>query len=581
MSSHLPKIIRRRSLNQASTDPAWSAILRRIYAGRGIYHHEELDYSLRHLTPYQSLYTIDVAVELLATALYKQQRFLIVADFDADGATSCAVAVRGLRLLGAHQVDYLVPDRFKHGYGLSPEIVALAAQFQPDILITVDNGISSVQGVAAAKALGIKVVITDHHLAGKILPAADAIINPNQPGDTFPSKNLAGVGVIFYLLLALRSRLRTDDWFTRQHIPEPNLAQLLDLVALGTVADVVKLDKLNRILVEQGLRRIRQGQCCAGINALIQVAKRDQTTLPASDLGFYLGPRINAAGRIEHMTWGIQCLLADEPGHALELAAQLDNLNEERKVLEQTMRAEALAALQTMHLEDTQLPLGICLFDPHWHEGVIGLLASKVKDTYHRPVIILTASQEQPQYLKGSCRSIAEVHIRDILADLNTRHPGMLVKFGGHAMAAGLTLHREALKNFSQLFAQSVTSVLNGQCVEGVIDTDGELEAQDFSLEFAYYLRSAQPWGQGFPEPIFDGVFALVERRVLKDRHLKLRLRLPGKPMVLDAIAFHTTDHHWPTQVDAVRMAYRLDINQFRGHTCLQLLVEYVEPVIT
>lgn len=576
-----PKTIRRRPLPEIPwEDDTLPPILRRVYAARGITLASEIDYSLRNLEPFHALRGIDAAVALLADALDQDQKLLIVADFDADGATSCALAVRGLRLLGARRVEYLVPDRFKHGYGLTPEIVALAAPMRAEVLITVDNGIASIAGVAAAKAQGMKVLVTDHHLAGEQLPDADAIVNPNQPGDEFPGKNLAGVGVMFYVLTALRVRLREQDWFARKKIHEPNLGQLLDLVALGTVADVVKLDRLNRILVEQGLRRIRQGQCCEGIRALIQVAGRDQAALPASDLGFYLGPRINAAGRIEHMTYGIECLLADNPQIALERAGQLDVINQERKVVEQEMQADARAALDAIQLDASQLPLGICLFDEHWHEGVIGLLASKVKEAHHRPVIILTASQEQPDYLKGSCRSIPEVHIRDVLADIDTRHPGWLVKFGGHAMAAGLTLHRQALEAFRQAFADTVATALNGQAPQSVIDSDGELEGRDFTLELAHQLRVAAPWGQGFPEPLFDGVFPLENRRLLKDRHLKLRLRIPGSQLPLDAIAFNTTDQDWPARVDAVRLAYRLEVNHFRGNTSLQLMVDYVEPVV-
>ncbi len=555
-------------------------VIRRVLAARQVHSEAELDYTLPKLLRPEQLKGMEQAVDLLRQTLEQNRRILVVADFDADGATSCALAVRALTLMGAADVRYIVPDRFLHGYGLTPTIADLAAEHQPDLLITVDNGISSLAGVAAAKKHGMKVLITDHHLPGEQLPAADAIVNPSQPGDDFGSKSLAGVGVIFYVMLALRTHLREQGWFAARGWEAPNLGQLLDLVALGTVADVVPLDYNNRILVEQGLRRIRRGECCPGIRALAEIAGRDRQRLVASDLGFYLGPRLNAAGRMENMSHGIECLLNDDPAGARKQAEYLDMFNQERKVVEADMQLEALDILETMRLdEDGELPFGLCLFDPAWHEGVIGLLASRVKERVNRPVIVFTSARQQPQAIKGSARSIPELHIRDVLDSIATRHPGLITKFGGHAMAAGLTLARDHLETFRSAFDREVRRHLNAEVLRGVVHTDGDLAPEDFNLEFAETLRSLTPWGQGFPEPLFDGHFRLLNRKILKDRHLKMELEPEGGGHPLDAIAFNTQDHDWPETTSRVRLVYRLEVNIFRNLKSVQLLTEYVEPL--
>ena len=550
-------------------------VLRRIYAARRIDSPAQLDYRTACLLPFDALKGVTEAVDLLETALRRSWRILIVADFDADGATACAVGVRALRMSGAAQVDYLVPDRIKHGYGLSAQIADLAADMRPDLLITVDNGIASIDGVRRCKELGMKVLVTDHHLAGDTLPAADAIVNPNQPGDDFPSKNLAGVGVIFYVMLALRARLRDTGWFVEQGLAAPNLAELLDLVALGTVADVVPLDHNNRILVMQGLKRIRVGACRPGVTALAQVANRTPGVLTASDLAFYLGPRLNAAGRMEHMRYGIDCLLNDDPHTALQQARELDRMNRERREVEADMQTEALHFLHHLEQQRETLPIGLCLFEEHWHQGVIGILASRIKERVHRPVIVFTANEEQPDDLKGSARSVRGVHIRDVLNAVHTRHPDMIRKFGGHAMAAGLTLDRAHYEAFRHAFDTEVRRYLSADQLHGVIYSDGELDAADLSLEFAETLRDL-PWGQGFPEPVFDGRFNLLKHSLLKGRHLKMSVEPEQGGTRLDVIAFNTVDTHWPAEVVQVTLAYRLDVNYFRGNKNVQLNAEYV-----
>lgn len=570
-------IVRRETADSGHTLPAHlHPVLRRVYTARQLRSERELVCSLEGLLPYTSLQGIEAAVELLVEALREQQRMLIVADFDADGATSCAVAVRALRLLGAHDVRFVVPNRFEYGYGLTPEIVAVAAEQQPRLLITVDNGISSVEGVAAAKARGMRVLVTDHHLPGARLPEADAIVNPNQTGDGFPSKHLAGVGVIFYVMLALRARLREMQWFARAGIADPNLGQLLDLVALGTVADVVPLDHNNRILVSQGLARIRAGRCNAGIRALLDIAGRDPRQLVAADLGFAVGPRLNAAGRLQDMSLGINCLLSDDPAEARAMAARLDQLNRERRVIETQMQDEALAGLAELQLsdEDTALPIGLCIYQEHWHQGVIGILASRIKDRLHRPVIAFAQAGEGE--LKGSARSVQGVHIRDVLDAVAAHHPGLVNKFGGHAMAAGLSLARENFAAFSAAFDEEVRRHLAPEDLRGVILSDGELAPEDMNLEMAELLRGAGPWGQAFPEPLFDGHFEIVQRRIVGERHLKMVVKSPGHDAVFDAIAFNTLDAEWPPQPAHVQLAYKLDVNEYRGQRSAQLLVEHV-----
>jgi len=550
-------------------------VLARIYAGRDVVSSSELDYSLARLLPTAGLAGLEDAVALLMQALQSEWKILVVADVDADGATSCALALRALRLMGARPATYLVPNRFQYGYGLTPEIVAVAQESCPDLIVTVDNGISSLDGVRVARARGIRVLITDHHLPGAELPAADAIINPNCPGDTFASKHLAGVGVIFYVMAALRARLREIGWFADRQFSEPNLAQLLDLVALGTVADVARLDYNNRILVAQGLARIRSGQCCAGIRALIQVASRQRSRLIAADLGFALGPRLNAAGRLEDMSLGIECLLTDDEGCALEMAHRLDALNQERRRIEQQMKQEAIQHLEGLELlqDDGQLPSGLCLFHDDWHQGVVGILAARIKERWHRPVIAFARTGENE--LKGSARSVSGLHIRDVLDAIATQHPGLILKFGGHAMAAGLSLKEENYPRFSQIFGEEVGHHLDTATLQGVITSDGELRPDDMTLEMAQVLRAGGPWGQGFPEPIFDGRFQIRAQRQVGEHHLKLQLSPLGSSFAIDAIAFNTAeiDDH---QGQAIQIAYRLEVNEFRGACQAQLVVEQV-----
>jgi single-stranded-DNA-specific exonuclease len=557
-------------------------VLARAYAARHITSIAELDHSLERLLPPGQLKGMETAVALLEESVRTGQRILIVADFDADGATSCALAVRALRAMGAQDVRYVVPNRFEYGYGLTPEIVAVAAQQQPDLLITVDNGISSVDGVRAAKALGMRVLITDHHLPGAELPAADAIVNPNQPGDEFPSKNLAGVGVIFYVMLALRAQLRASDWFTEKNIPEPNLARLLDLVALGTVADVVPLDHNNRILVAQGLKRINQSQACPGILALLKVAGRKPGQLTAGDLGFVAAPRLNAAGRLTDMSLGIECLLTENEAAAFEMAKQLDSLNRERRSIEAGMQEQALAALDKLHLDGNPgsspgqaLPHGLCLFDESWHQGVIGILASRIKDRVHRPVIAFAKASDVE--IKGSARSVPGLHIRDALDAVAAHHPGLLNKFGGHAMAAGLSLPRAHFETFRAAFAEEVARHLDVDDLTGKVFTDGELLAADMTMELAQSLRAAGPWGQGFPEPLFDGHFEVLGSRVVGEKHLRLTLR-QSQGRSIEAIAFNRAALQ-PSAGSRVEAAYRLDINNYQGNQTLQLVIEYLAPV--
>ena len=577
----MKKIIVRRDIAETENELPGDLhpVLRRIYLSRHLHDVRQLQYSLDALHPYTDLKGIAAAVTLLVESLRGKKRILIVADFDADGATSCAVAVRGLRLLGANDVRFVVPNRFEYGYGLTPEIVAVAAEQRPDLIITVDNGISSIDGVAAARRRGIQVLVTDHHLPGDALPEADAIVNPNQPGDVFPSKNLAGVGVIFYVLLALRARLREEGWFADAGIAEPNLAQLLDLVALGTVADVVPLDHNNRILVSQGLARIRAGRCCEGIRALLEVAGRNPRQLVAADLGFAVAPRLNAAGRLEDMSLGIACLLSDDAAQAHGMAARLDQLNKERRGIEAQMEQEALAAIAALRVseDDPALPVGVCLFQEQWHQGVIGILASRIKDRLHRPVIAFAQTGENE--LKGSARSVSGVHIRDVLDAVAAHHPDLVSKFGGHAMAAGLTLPRKNFAAFSAAFDKEVRHHLAPEDLRGVVFSDGELAPGELTLDFAEILRGAGPWGQAFPEPVFDGAFEILEQRIVGERHLKMVLKAAGNDRLFDAIAFNFGEHSVPRDTPQIRVAYRLDVNEYRGQRSAQLLVEYLEPV--
>ncbi|MCV4282686.1 single-stranded-DNA-specific exonuclease RecJ [Pseudomonas capsici] len=548
-------------------------LLTRLYAARGVMSEDELDKVLKRLIPYRELKGIDAAVDLLVTALRERQRILIVGDFDADGATASTVGVLGLRLFGAAHVDYLVPNRFEYGYGLTPEIVEVALQRKPQLLITVDNGISSVEGVAAAKAAGLNVLVTDHHLPGHELPKADAIVNPNQPGCTFPSKSLAGVGVIFYVLMALRVKLRELGWFHDGQHAEPNLAELLDLVALGSVADVVPLDANNRILVHQGLMRIRAGRARPGLRAILEVAGRDASRITSTDLGFILGPRLNAAGRLDDISVGIECLLCDDPALAREMAVQLDEMNQDRKSIEQGMQREALALLEDLTVES--MPFGLCLFKPDWHQGVIGILASRLKERYHRPTIAFASAGEG--MLKGSARSVSGFHIRDALDAVAARHPELISKFGGHAMAAGLSLPEANFPMFAEAFDLEVRRLLNEDDLTGRLLSDGSLAVEEFNLDLARELRNAGPWGQHFPEPLFHGVFRLVNNYIVGKKHLKMVLETECGSTRLDAIAFGIDLDSWPVQGQCkVEVAYRLDLNEYRGNETVQLIVTHI-----
>ena len=553
-------------------------LLERIFLARGITSELELDRTLAKLPSPWLLSGMEEMVEHLLVAINEQQKICIVADFDADGATSCAVAIKGLQLLGAGQVTFVVPNRFDYGYGLTPEIVELVKLQNPDVIITVDNGISSIDGVKAATDSGIKVLVTDHHLPGSILPAATAIVNPNLLDDKFPNKSLAGVGVIFYVLLALRSRLRDINWFETNQVKEPNLAQLLDYVALGTVADVVALEQSNRILVYQGLLRIRTGRCHPGLTALVEVSGKNPQTITAADLGFSLGPRLNAAGRMDDMSLGIQCLLSDDPALAKDIALQLDALNNDRREVEAVMKHEALTYLSEMKaLDEHHLPAGVCLFDANWHQGVIGILASRIKDQVHRPVIAFAPAGKD--LIKGSARSIPGVHIRDVLSDIAAAHPNLLSKFGGHAMAAGLSLKMHDYPPFALAFDEMVGKRLASVDLEQKILSDGELTEQEMTLEIADLLQNAATWGQEFPEPLFDGVFDVIQSRIVGQRHLKLVLRKPSGDLVIDAIAFFVDKpEHW-LGLRQIKVAYRLDINEFRGNRTVQFIVQYFEKI--
>jgi len=574
----MEKIITRRTGNENDlAESQLHPLLQRIFAKRGISDEAEVAHRLDQLISFDQIYGLMPALTIIKEALAKDQHIMIVGDFDADGATSTALAVIALKQMGAKNVSFLVPNRFDYGYGLSPEIVDVALKKSPDVLITVDNGISSIAGVEKANASGVKVIITDHHLAGDELPAAAAIINPNQPAGTFPSKNLAGVGVIFYVMLALRRQLIDDGWFDQTGIDAPNMAALLDLVALGTVADVVPLDQNNRILVQHGLMRIRAGKARPGIAALLKVAGRDHARVSAQDIGFAIGPRLNAAGRLDDMSMGIEALLSTDEQRAHDIAIYLDQLNKERKVIEQDMQAEALNYLNELKF-DEQLPFGLCMYDPHWHQGVIGLLASRIKDRIHRPVIVFAKVSDTE--IKGSARSISGVHIRDVLDRIAKAHPELITKFGGHAMAAGLSIHLDHLERFKTEFNLAVEQMVDPDQLTAHIDSDGELPPEYFKLSVAALIHDASPWGQGFPEPLFDGEFELVDQRIVGQNHLKLLLRVPHLNICLDAIHFNVDIEKWPNfHCQTVKVAYRLDVNEFRGMQKLQLIINYLQAL--
>ncbi len=568
----------KRISNTENDLPGISSVLNRVYVNRNIQSEDELDYSISKLLPFDKLKGISEAASLISDAIKNESRIIIIGDFDVDGATSTTVAVKALKSMGAKKVDFLVPNRFEYGYGLTPEIVEVAVErFNPDVIITVDNGISSLEGVKTAKAHGLKVIVTDHHLPAKTLPNADAIVNPNQPDDHFPSKMLAGVGVIFYVMLALRSLLREQGWFEEQGIPVPNLAELLDLVALGTVADVVPLDYNNRILVSQGLARIRSGHVCTGIKALIDITGRETERLIASDFGFAIAPRLNAAGRLDDMSLGINCLLSDDIVEAHKIAQQLDEINHARRDIEADMKQQAEKLLDEMSLDDNaNLPFGLCLFDEGFHEGVVGILASRIKDRWNRPVIVFAKTEDN--LLKGSGRSIKGLHIRDALDTVATQNPNLISKFGGHAMAAGLTIAADDYSLFTKAFDDEVRRHLCDDDLQGVVISDGELLESELTMNTADELRYAGPWGQTFQEPVFDGLFNIISKRIVGEKHLKLSLQPDGSSLEIDAIAFNTTDEEWSQDHLQAKVAYRLDVNVFRGRQSLQLMVEHIEP---
>jgi len=551
-----------------------SPILARILAARGVADVALLDPSLAKLISPERLTNATKMASLLADAIAANQSLLVVGDYDCDGATATAVAIRGLKSMGA-RVDYLVPNRFEYGYGLTPEIVDLAAQVKsesrakPDVLITVDNGIASVAGVARANTLGIQVLVTDHHLPGDETPDAACIVNPNQNGCDFPSKNLAGVGVIFYVMLALRAELRSRGAFADK--PEPNLTELLDIVALGTVADLVRLDDNNRILVEQGLRRIRAGKACPGIRAILKIAGRDERKTTAQDLGFSVGPRLNAAGRLDDMSLGIACLISDDVAEAEVLAQRLHAMNLERRAIEADMQEAASIALDEIDVSERY---SLSIFEPDWHQGVIGILASRVKEQYHRPVIAFACAGDGT--LKGSGRSIAGLHLRDALDLVSKRHPGLIVKFGGHAMAAGLTINEDNLEPFTQAFEEIAQRLLNPADLDAVIEVDGVLKAQAMDWDLACSLEK-QVWGQGFPAPMFAGSFEVKQQKIVGEKHLKLSLQgLGGEAeRIIDAIYFGCQEF----LPERVQLVYALQTNEFNGRQSLQLNVRHSQAL--
>ncbi|AHN72027.1 single-stranded-DNA-specific exonuclease RecJ,putative' [Aggregatibacter actinomycetemcomitans HK1651] len=558
--------------NKLCDDP----LLDRLYRSRHIKNACQLDRTLAAIHNPNLMSGLDDAVALLLEAYEKQQKIVIVGDFDADGATSTALAVLALRQLGFVNVAYLVPNRFEQGYGLSVAVAQEALALDVELLITVDNGVSSHEGVAFLKERGVNVIVTDHHLPPESLPSADAIINPNLAHCGFPSKNLAGVGVAFYLMLALRAKFRELGMFDAKN--QPNFTELLDLVALGTVSDVVPLDQNNRILVYQGLARIKAQRCRFGIRALAEVAKRDLAGFSASDLGFSIAPRLNAAGRLDNMSVGVELLLAEDMESARALALELDGLNQARKEIEQGMKLEALKICQNLTALENQLPHSIVLYQADWHQGVLGIVASRIKDQFHRPVIAF--AQEQDGILKGSARSIPGLHIRDALERVYSQHPDLILKFGGHAMAAGLSINENYFADFQRIFNETVSELLAQEQLQGSIWTDGELSVNELNLNTAERLKSAGPWGQAFPEPLFDGEFKILQQRLVGEKHLKMMVESKLGGPLMDAIAFNVDTRYYPDlSIKTAKLVYKLDINEFRGNRDIQLLIDYIEPL--
>jgi single-stranded-DNA-specific exonuclease len=546
-------------------------LLHRIYATRGISDAIQLNSELKYLLPYHDLKGINEAAKELASVIRENKHVLVIGDFDTDGATSTALAILALRALGLNNVSYLIPNRFEYGYGLSPELVKVASTKNPHLIMTVDNGIASIEGVKAANNLGIKVLVTDHHLPGSETPEACAIVNPNQHGDNFLSKNIAGVGVVFYLMLATRSVLRESGWFDTQKINEPNMAQFLDLVALGTIADAVVLDRNNRILVSQGLNRIKNGYCRPGIKALLAVANRSFDKITCHDFGFVIAPRINAAGRLDDMSLGVECLLTDDPMRAKTTAAELNNMNNERRNIEKDMHSQATRLVEELQLSDN-LPTGLCVFESSWHQGILGILAGRLKDQLHRPVIAFASIDENN--LKGSARSIGDVHIKNVLDYIAIKNPGLITRFGGHAMAAGLEIKHENLEAFKEAFANEVTKHLSLEDLKGIIYTDGELPVEYLNIGVAELLQNSGPWGAGFTEPFFVGNFKLLNQAIVGKKHLKLTLQLPGCSDELPGICFNIDPEAWPNpRQNQAKIIYRLSINEYNNRKSLQLII--------
>ncbi|OCG19801.1 MULTISPECIES: single-stranded-DNA-specific exonuclease RecJ [unclassified Gilliamella] len=553
-------------------------LLQRIYALRGVTSMQELDYTTRNLCHYDKLEGIEKAVEILYLAMKNNEQIMIVGDFDTDGATSTALTVKALKNMGCRFVDYIIPDRFDDGYGLSVSVVKKAISQKARLIITVDNGISAVDAVEFAKQSNLSVIITDHHLCPERLPNADAIINPNLPNCVFPSKHLAGVGVAFYFIMALRAKLRQENWFVDNNLIEYNLANLLDLVALGTIADVVKLDHNNRILVHQGVNRIRAGYSCEGIKALLHIAKKDPTSFTSTDLAFYIAPRLNAAGRMDNMALGVQLLLCDNYDSAISKATDLDNLNNDRKIIEQTMHKEALSFIQKIEKQNTSIPNSLVFYHPEWHQGIIGILSTRLKDKYYRPVISFASTQDG--FLKGSGRSIQGVHLRDLIDELSQQQPNLIVSFGGHAMAVGLTIREEDLERFKSSFITLLDMRLKPELLEPIIETDGEIDSQYFTYEIAKQLKESGPWGEGFCTPTFDGEFIIHQQRLLAEKHLKLVLEPQNGGPLIEGVFFNVNRQEWPDKtIKKVKIVYHLDVDEFRGNQAPQLLIRHLWPI--
>lgn len=553
-------------------------LLQRVYALRGITSMQELDYTTRNLCNYDNLDGTQTAVEIVYSAMQNNKRIMIVGDFDTDGATSTALTVKALKKMGCQHVDYIIPNRFDDGYGLSISVIKRALFKKADLIITVDNGVSAIEAVEFAKQSNLTVIITDHHLCPEQLPAADAIINPNLPNCSFPSKHLAGVGVAFYFMSALRAKLRQENWFRTHNLEEYNLASLLDLVALGTIADVVKLDHNNRILVHQGINRIRSGYCCAGIKALLHIARKDPVSFTSTDLAYYIAPRLNAAGRMDNMSLSVELLLCDDYNSALKQASDLDMLNNDRKLIEQTMYKEALSYIQELEQQQSSFPNLLVVYHPEWHQGIIGILSARLKDKHYRPVICFASTEEG--ILKGSGRSIAGIHLRDLLDELDQNHPDLLVSFGGHAMAVGLSIRENDLERFRKHFETLIDKRLNANTLEQIIETDGEIDSQDFNYAMAKQLKESGPWGEGFTEPTFDGDFIVHQQRLFAEKHLRLVLEPKNGGPIIEGVYFNVNLTQWPDNtIKNVKIVYQLDVDDFRGNQTAKLMIRHIWPI--